>query len=626
MLDLMKVLTEEDHELIKQYMTYYSEAGYHYVGNEVFLREWAKNKKKLFGLLGGKLSREIDFEYNKDAASIRNEINELLEKHPFGESLRDILSCKKRNRLKDELIENSNINITIPTYGNFSYSLCEVSKEMALSCKFKFKNAKKMFQMNEKESPIKALGKFTKYIYENVEFIRHEYPGLLCDYESFRQKHSLILNEKTIKGKLVFSIHPLDFLTMSNNSSGWDSCMKWGQIKFDCEPGCYHVGTIEMMNSNNVVCCFIKSKKPYVFYENEEKGLRYEWNNKKWRSLAIVTKDIIASGKSYPYKNKETTFAMLEELNKRANENKGWHYKYGIEPYRDMIRIKSNSNMENHRRYINRNQTYGHKRIIFDTKGMYNDYLNDHQTEFYCYRNAVDHTKVISYSGKALCSCCGQEFLKEYDYCGNDYNDRYDNTGRDICEDCSSEIGQCLNCNKMDNDKDTPFLVYKNKTRICFNCFKESYHYCPDCGELYMQRGSFIEDGSKALFFRKILPVEDAINSIHRNRIISTNNSIKEQINDIIKKKKPIYSWNCSDYFYRYNACQNCIDKAIKSKKYGQNLKRINIRYTKDCLCYYCPNEFSEEDKQKYSEENFHKKVPTLEDFMNYKEKMGIGE
>lgn len=627
MLDLMKFLTEEDRELIKQYMIHYSEAGYHYVGNDYFLREWAKNKKVLFGLLGGQLSREIDLEYEEDPYIISQEILALLEEDSFGKSLREILSAEALPALKKCVIEdprNSNSNSYFPTYIDFRWGLTNVFNKMGESFKFKFRDAKKTLQINKEESPIKALGKFVKYIYENNESIRINYPSLLLEYESFRQKHSLILNEKRIKGKLVFSIHPLDFLTMSNNDSGWDSCMKWGKVSKE-ESGCYHAGTIEMMNSNNVICCFIKSKKPYVFYNNEEKGVHYEWNNKKWRSLAIVTKDIIVSGKSYPYKNKKITITILKELNKMANENKDWHYKYGIEPYRDMIRINSNSCMDSHRNWIENNQTYGHKRIIFDTKGMYNDYLNDHDTDYYCYRNTVNHTKIISYSGKALCSCCGEEFLEEYDYCGNEYNDRYEHTGNDICEKCLSKIGRCEDCQRINNDEDMPFITVDQKV-MCFDCFKKNYHFCPDCGELYRQRGRMLEYGSSTLLFRKIIPKKEATSlseeelKKENNLIRLKNKEIENTIKNNIENKKEFFSsWNLVDYFYKYNACSNCIDNIIKNKTYGK-VKKISIRFHSDVNCYYSEMELSEEEKNRHSEEALWEKESTLEDFLKYKE------
>ena len=58
----------------------------------------------------------------------------------------------------------------------------------------------------------------------------------------------------------------------------------------------------------------------------------------------------------------------------------------------------------------------------------------------------VNHNKVISYSGKAPCLCCGEPVVydTEDDY---DYNERYGNCGSTICMDCLSNF-RCDFCNE----------------------------------------------------------------------------------------------------------------------------------------------------------------------------------
>ena len=64
--------------------------------------------------------------------------------------------------------------------------------------------------------------KTTKMIHKVAEIL-----GLSEEYEAFRLAHSRILNTKTLKGTLCLSIHPMDYMTMSDNTYDWSSCMSW---------------------------------------------------------------------------------------------------------------------------------------------------------------------------------------------------------------------------------------------------------------------------------------------------------------------------------------------------------------------------------------------------------------
>lgn len=58
-------------------------------------------------------------------------------------------------------------------------------------------------------------------------------------FEQFRILHSRVLNDRMINADIVLSIHPLDYLTMSDNACDWESCMNWYQ------GGDYRLGTVE---------------------------------------------------------------------------------------------------------------------------------------------------------------------------------------------------------------------------------------------------------------------------------------------------------------------------------------------------------------------------------------------
>lgn len=576
MLNLMKVLTDKDKELLTAYLTHYSQAGKYYCGNDIFLREWAKNKKGLYQLLGGQLKRSIPFCATKDKYLIRKEIVHLIDNtyNFFRNDLWNLLYDEEELlgiNLAKELISYDAILIPIENNTPVSYKI-----------KYKAPNAKKMLQINEGCSPVKALGKIVNYLWDNFPVIKNKYPDLLNKYEDFRQRHSLILNDKELKGNLVLSIHPLDFLTMSNNSLGWQSCMKWELSEDINESGCYHAGTIEMMNSNNVICCYLESKIPYEFYKNEQTGEVSLWNNKRWRNLFIVTPEIICSGKAYPYQHEGMCHAILNELKDLAKKNKKWTYSFGIEKYRDMKNISNMEDMNRVRRWMNSGNGKKHS-IIFDTSGMYNDFLNDGSNNYYCYRNKVKKEIIIRYSGKALCTCCGDQYIfneDRYEDCWDDYNERFgDITGFDICQDCLDVIPKCDNCGAVDTPDKENVRVIDNE-RICYKCFTYQYNKCPECGSVY-----------------------------HKSRVSNHRDYLyvaKEKNQEI---ENEYSGWGLDVKFNLYNVCPDCTTKTINNT-YGL-AKPLKIRYGGIPNYYYLP--YTEDKK---IQERFSSIEPTKEDFM----------
>ena len=135
-------------------------------------------------------------------------------------------------------------------------------------------------------------------------------------FEHFRIFHSQVLNDKELRGELCLSIHPLDYLTMSDNDCNWSSCMSWRDY---C---CYRQGTVEMMNSQFVVVAYLKSKEDMWVSRVHD----YYWNSKKWRCLFVVSKDVIVGIKGYPYSGYQLQKETLNWIKELASERLGWEY------------------------------------------------------------------------------------------------------------------------------------------------------------------------------------------------------------------------------------------------------------------------------------------------------------
>ena len=273
---------------------------------------------------------------------------------------------------------------------------------------------------------MRALGKVAK------EF---DLPG----FEEFRIAHSQILNQKTINGTLYLSIHPLDFMTMSDNNCDWDSCMSWVD-------GEYKQGTVEMMNSDCVVVAYITNEHEDFWFSN-----KYSWNNKRWRELFIVDRGLITGIKGYPYENEDIEKIVCEWLKELAETNLGWNYN---DEYIHYVQ----------RRIIDKETMPFY--VHFKTHKMYNDF---HSRERYGFFNP-DYimTKIkntnrpdryhLVYSGFSECMWCGDVFSDISSYSL-------------ICDNCNETI-YCEHCHCELIDPDSYVYVKETGQYFCEDCYE----------------------------------------------------------------------------------------------------------------------------------------------------------
>jgi len=466
-IDLVEKLTEEDKATLTKYITKYGCMESEFVGIENWLQNWSHANQKLYKLLGNQFIYEIPFTYEKPEKEVEREIDRLYyEENNFRSNF--VRFFRENENITDEdqwkFVRLSNVNWL-------------AQNKVPFTIKYRKPEAKKMLQIQEGAKWFRAVGQIIEYFKDDWDWDKKE-------FEELRKKHAIIFSEKIIKGSLCLSIHPLDYITMSDNSLNWSSCMNWAK-----EGGCYHAGTIEMMNSNNVICTYLKDRSPYVF-DDSENGI---WNNKRWRQLVYATKDIIMTGKPYPYVSSDLRSKTLELVKDLAKENLGWDYKFGPERYNDMVHVNRLSRMDQQREWM-RAKSHKKHNIIWDTKGMYNDMLNDSSTNYQCYRNAVDHTKIISVSGKCNCLSCNQPLLEENWEC-DEYNDRYHNTSDVICPDCMKEKFKCYYCHDHHEIGD-PLITSSLNGRICPDCLNNYVRRCPCCGKL-----AYIESGIGHVYY-----------------------------------------------------------------------------------------------------------------------------
>lgn len=507
--DLRDMITDAEMTAFEKYVDTYASAYYgkRSVSGKELLRFWADAKVPyLYKLLGNKLivSKTVTFE--KESCQMRREMNDLMDEHLFMREFIDKIQNKfwmdyiQSNYEKRELYENicaicSNSELIDNVYTGDTFMVpTPEGKEIKIQhgCK-----------------TMKALGK-----------IASAYGLNMSNFEDFRIKVSQILNQKVLKGNLCLSIHPLDYVTMSDNDSDWSSCMSW------MDAGCYRQGTVEMMNSPMVIVAYLTASEPM-----DVCGL--EWSNKKWRELMIVNKDLITNIKSYPYFNSNLTKASLSLLRELAAKNL---------PELDFD--------ETLREYEPNQYVYvdDYKLMIYPSSdAMYNDFLNDpymnvayfNKNLYYINRDDEEGCVKIhfNYSGKSECMGCGQEA------------DFYDNEGH-LMGECCDTVAFCSICGESYRDEDE--LTCVDGRLLCPDCFDDNVTQDSITGENHLTHN---------LIPIRLLSDKDKTKIVEIIFVYDMEESCTEKYFKVIRKREILNRFYADPYYYVYPA--DCTDEGL---------------------------------------------------------------
>lgn len=92
---------------------------------------------------------------------------------------------------------------------------------------------------------------------------------------------SKVLQNRTVKGVVSLSIHPMDYVTMSTNTHKWGSCM-------DIVDSFNKTGGFSLMRDHGTIIGFHATKTNATYSNN---GGSFSWNNKISRQLYVVSED-----------------------------------------------------------------------------------------------------------------------------------------------------------------------------------------------------------------------------------------------------------------------------------------------------------------------------------------------
>lgn len=475
----LESLTAEDAELIVGYMEHYGGCGAYPldcvpISTDIFLRYWNTHKENLFHFMGDKLivEKEVDIEYPGVLLWAEIETKIFHARLPFVTEYFDLCS---RIYDKDYNLYNCMTKLmTVETLCNNIYNDDNVLVPVP--------NDGRPIALNKGCKAMKVLAK-----------IANAYN--LNGFEEFRLRHSMILNHKRFKGTLCVSIHPLDYMTMSDNDYNWDSCMSWQK------PGEYRQGTIESMNTENVVVAYLKGDEDMNLWTDGPK-----WSNKRWRQLFYVCPDLVTDIRGYPYDDvvlRGEVFKMLREIMEANAPSWAW----GTEAF--TVRAGGR---------VNRIHD-ATMRLYVDNHIMYNDYSGEHTMyigpsllEYLFYHSEY----TLYFSGETMCLHCGEDWTERW----NRFNTEYL-----LCPDCTGEY-ICDSCGESICESDIVYFADTDDEIICHYCAERMGESCYSCGDWYH------DYNIKHVFLRHMGEIDDDI-SIGLCRHCVEGNALEDEIGPI---------------------------------------------------------------------------------------------
>ena len=302
--------------------------------------------------------------------------------------------------------------------------------------------------------------------------------------KDLQQQASAIIQKNKIVGKMCISVHPLDYLSVSENTSNWRSC--------HALDGEYRAGNLQYMADSATVICYLKSTKNSILPNFPES---VPWNNKKWRCLLFFSNDfnLLFAGRQYPFAI-DDAFNLVRDMIKQAGLGKwsNWNKDY-LTSFGEARNI-----MERLIPIANGMKSIYNIIIAPFNPLFYNDLLNSsvYTHPYYCYN--IDKYNFTTISGwttmkdtrinigeKVKCLSCNERNLLYSEImtcpmCNPYLNTEYHEAQYIHCDQCGREIHKSMEA----------LTAYEgeNVRNLCEDCIKEITKPCLLC------QGNFYKD------------------------------------------------------------------------------------------------------------------------------------
>ena len=292
------------------------------------------------------------------------------------------------------------------------------------------------------------------------------------DLYEIQQLASKIIQEGKITGYLCFSVHPLDYLSSSENSYNWRSC--------HALDGEYRAGNLSYMLDRCTVVCYLCDDK-------QVKIPRFPpsvpWNSKKWRMLLFVSdnRNALFAGRHYPFFSN----SLMEEvrwrwviLDRKKNaffEISEWSYWHN-DNFKRIHFAKHDRDDDfilDERHVPIRDKIYPMSSLVIDPDEPlhFNDLLHSNTyVPYYCWKTYSRKKIQFHVGAEANCVLCGNKLHNHESM---------------LCDDCLTRSGYvyCSCCDDLIKIEDA--IELQDGDYVCRSCFEENYMECPCCLEIY---------------------------------------------------------------------------------------------------------------------------------------------
>ena len=125
--------------------------------------------------------------------------------------------------------------------------------------------------------------------------------------DDLQTQASMLIQDDKVEGYLSFSVHPLDYLSSSENNYNWRSCHSLD--------GEYRAGNLSYMLDSSTIVVYLSSKEKTILPNFPDS---VPWNSKKWRVLFFLSDDwnMLFAGRQYPFASKHGINIVLNYFSK----------------------------------------------------------------------------------------------------------------------------------------------------------------------------------------------------------------------------------------------------------------------------------------------------------------------
>lgn len=299
---------------------------------------------------------------------------------------------------------------------------------------------------------------------------------------TIQQLASSYIQLDKIKGDLCLSVHPLDYLSLSENTYNWRSCHSLD--------GDYRAGNLSYMCDKSTVVMYIKGDEKQKLPNFPEE---IPWYSKKWRMLIYFDENMeyCFLGRQYPY-----TLSGVEKMIKetflpgRFCDFTNYHVKDVDDLHFVNDQIVLNTKLGAKFFSITDVVEDDCQYPLHYNDLLYSSYYKPYYTSLKrSWEIKSEEPPKIKVGKDIKCLCCGQHHIEPGE-------------GLMVCVSCAADrgfnlpegYGYCGCCGEAVRVDDAYYMW--NGDIICRDClnYDDEFNICCDCGEVYRTTDLFYDE------------------------------------------------------------------------------------------------------------------------------------